>query len=297
MIRHAALTLGLTLIAVRCTAQVQTAPDSVLGDTLLIDRPLTGVSDSFRITLVQGGQYRVSLSPGAATLEAISADKRLSTAFPARVREGAGANPTIIELYPPRTADYVVRVRSAAGLVGGRIQVWSDRKLAESKQEQRDRAWGIGLGLAAGWHSGYYTGADDANGGQSGSALETCILVGSSGPVSGCLGFTRQELGSDVNAISWFFIEPRVRLVSIHSLGRPLDVILSARLGQGSSERLGVDPSLIAPGLLLSYHLDDRPGARGWKATFQVLYAFLGNVDTPYNSDFAQLTLGLSWIP
>lgn len=297
MTRHAALVLGLTLLAVPCTAQVAAAPDSVLGDTLLIDRPLTGVADSFRTRLVQGGQYRLALSPGTATLTATSADKRLSSAFPARVREGSGAIPTIIELYPPRTADYVVRIQSAGGLASGRIQLWSDNKLAQSKQEQRDRAWGIGLGFVAGWHSGYYTGADDANGGQSGSALEACILVGSSGPVSGCLGFARQELGSDANAISWFFIEPRVRVVSIHSLGRPLDVALSARFGQGNSERLGVDPSLFAPGLLFSYHLDDRPGARGWKVNFQALYAFLGNVETENNSSFAQLTLGLSWIP
>lgn len=297
MTRHAALALACSLLAVPCIAQVQSAPDSALGDTLLVDRPLSGVVDSFRITLIQGGQYRVTLSPGAAALTATSADKRVSSAFPARVREGRGATPTIIELYPPRSADYVVRIEAVGGLDGGRIQVWSDRKLAQSKQEQRDRSWGIGLGFAAGWHSGYYTGADDANGGQSGSALEGCLLVGSSGPVSGCLGFTRQELGSDANAISWFFIEARVREFSIRSFGRPLDVALSARFGQGNSERLSIDPSLFAPGLLFSYHLDDRPGARGWRLNFQALYAFLGNVDTENNTSFAQLTLGLSWIP
>ncbi len=297
MSRPLALPLFLSLLAAPVTAQVTTPQDTTLGDTLLVDRALSGVADSFRIRLAEGGQYRVVLTPGTATLTAISADKRASSAFPARVREGTGASPTLIELYPPRSAEYIVRIAAEAGLTGGHLQLWSDRKLAQEKQAQQDRAWGIGLGFAAGWHSGYYTGADDENSGQSGTALEGCLLVGSSGPVAGCLGFTTQELGSEVNAITWFFLEPRFRVVSIGSLGRPLDVLVSARIGLGNSERLGVDPTMFAPGAILSYHLDSRPGARGWRLNFQFLYALLGNVDTPNNSDFAQLTLGLAWIP
>ncbi len=297
MIRPPALVLALSLLAAPAIAQVTTPQDTTLGDTLLVDRTLSGVADSFRVKLAEGGQYRILLTPGAATLTAISADKRASSAFPARVREGAGANPTLIELYPPRTAEYTVRISASAGLAGGRLQLWSDRKLAEEKQATQDRAWGVGLGFAGGWHSGFYTGADDANSGQSGAVIEGCLLVGSSGPVSGCLGFSSMELGSEENKLTWFFVEPRFRVVSIGSLGRPLDLIVSARIGQGNSERVGVDPTMLAPGLIVSYHLDSRPGARGWRLNFQFFYALLGNVDTPNNSDFAQLTLGLAWIP
>lgn len=297
MVRPAVFVPVLLLAAAPAAAQVPASPDSALGDTLLISRPLSGTADSLRIRLVKGEQYRVSLSPGAATLAAVSIDKRASSAFPARVREGTGLNPTIIELYPPRSAEYVVRISAPAGLTGGRLQLWADRKLAGEKQANRDRAWGIGLGFVGGWHSGFYTGAADENSGKSGGALEGCLLIGSSGPVSGCLGFTSMGIGSDENKLTWFFLEPRFQVVSIGSSTRPLDVLVSARLGQGHSERLGVDPSMLAPGVLLSYHLDSRPGARGWRLNLQLLYALVGNVATPKNSDFAQLTLGLAWIP
>lgn len=291
------LVVALTFLALPAAAQVVTSSDSTLGDTLIIDRALTGVVDSFQLKLVEGGQYRVMLLPGTATLTAVSVDKRASSAFPARVREGTGANPTLIELYPPRTAEYLVRVTAPAGLVGGRIQLWADRKLAQEKQAQQDRAWGIGLGFVGGWHSGYYTGADDSNAGQSGGTLEGCLLVGSSGPISACLGFARQSIGSDNNKLTWFFLEPRFRVTSIHSLGRPLDILLTARIGQGNSERLSIDPTMFAPGAILSYHLDSRPGARGWRLNFQALYALLGNVETTENSNFSQFTLGVAWIP
>jgi hypothetical protein len=297
MSRPSAVVLALSLLATPLLAQVATRPDTTLGDTLLVDRTLSGVADSFRVQLAEGGQYRIVLTPGTATLTAISADKRASSAFPARVREGSGVTPTLIELYPPRTAEYIVRISASTGLAGGRVQLWSDRKLAEEKRASRDRAWGLGVGLAGGWHSGFYTGADDENSGQSGSVLEGCLLVGSSGPVSGCLGFTTMALGSNENKLTWFFLEPRFRVTSLGSPDRPLDVIISARIGQGNSERLSVDPSMLAPGVIVSYHLDSRPGARGWRLNFQALYALLGNVDTPNNSNFAQLTLGLAWIP
>lgn len=298
MIFRIAVVLACLAPAAASLARAQVASDSALGDTLIVDRPLAGTSDTLRLHLVSGGQYRVAVRPAGATLAATSADSRASVAFPARVREGVGTSPTIIELYPPRTAQYLIVISAADGMAGGRIQVWADQKLAKEKQESRDRAWGIGFGLGGGWHSGYYTGADDENGGESGSSVEGCLLVGSSGPVSGCFGFIRQELGSDQNAVTWYFVEPRFRAATFQALGRPVDVVATARIGLGNSERLSIDPSMFAPGVLLAYHLDDRPGARGWKLNLQAIYAFVGNVNTTAGtSDFFQATLGLSWIP
>jgi hypothetical protein len=297
MTATSALALGLALLSTPCTAQTPVPRDTTLGDTLMVKRALGGDADSFRVDLAKGGQYRLLLVPGSASLTAVSADKRASAAFAARVREGAGWSPSIIELYPPRNATYTVTVSAAGGLAGGSLELWSDRQLAEAKREARDREWGVGGSVAGGWHSGYYTGADDANGGQAGSVIEACLLVGNSGRASGCLGFTSQQMGSPDNGVTWFFLEPRLSVASFRVAGRPMDVLLSARIGQGNSARLAVDPSMIAPGGILSYHLDDRPGARGWRVNLEVLYALLGNTSTTLNTNFAQVTLGLAWIP
>ena len=56
MPRQPSLVLALSLFAVPATAQIA-ASQSTLGDTLLVDHALTGVTDSFRIRLVEGGQY------------------------------------------------------------------------------------------------------------------------------------------------------------------------------------------------------------------------------------------------
>jgi hypothetical protein len=286
--------LRLVLAASPGAAQVPASPDTTLGDTLLVNQALQGPADSFRVRLTKGGQYRVALWPANARLEGTLQGGR-ATAFAPRIREGVGTHPTVIELYPPQTGEYLLVTTLPAGLSSGTMQLWSDRKLAKSRQEARDRTWGIGLGFMGEVYSAYRTVEGYTE--EGGTGVEGCLLFGSSGPLSGCLGFDYQARSGEAGSLTWFFIEPRLRVLTAHAFGHPMDLLASLRLGQGSQSLLSVYPSIIAPGLLLAYHLDDRPGARGWRLVFQMYGALVGNTALAQKPTFASASLGLTWIP
>lgn len=286
--------LGAIAGAVPCSAQVPAAVDTTLGDTVLVDQPLHGPADSLRIHLVKGSQYRVALWPADARLSAYTQDGR-SAAFAPRTREGTATRPTVVELYPPGTADYLIIIASSAGAPGAKVEIWSDRKLATAHKEAQDRAWGIGLGLMGEVYSAY----SDIDGypPEGGTGLGGCLLIGSSGPVSGCLGFDNQPRSGEAGSLTWYFIEPRFRFLTSKAFGRPFDLLATFRIGQGHQARLGVDPSMLAPGVLVAYHLDDHPGARGLRLVLQVYGALLGNTDLAQKPSFISGSLGLNWIP
>jgi len=264
------------------------------GDTVLVNQPLRGPVDSIRIHLVKGGQYRVLLRPTGTRLLAFTADGR-DTAFAPRIREGSGTAPTLIELYPPKSSDYVILVSTRGIVADPRIQIWSDRTLSTAHKEARERDWGIGLGVMGEVYSAF----SDIDGypPEGGMGFGGCLLIGSSGPVSGCLGFDNQPRSGEAGSLTWYFIEPRYRSATAHAFGRPFDLLLTLRIGQGHQARLGVDPSMLAPGVLLAYHLDDRPGARGFRLVLQVYGAFLGNTDLPEKPTYLSGSIGLNWIP
>jgi hypothetical protein len=203
----------------------------------------------------------------------------------------------VIELYPSRSAEYLLVITAPGARETGRVQLWANRQLARSLQAKRDRAWGIGVSVMADIHLGYLTGPldPDPTGGSSG--IEGCLVVGSSGRLSGCLGFNYQQRGNEADAVTWYFIEPRARVVSVRAFDRPLDVIVAVRVAQGNLSRVSVDPSLIAPGFLIAYHLDDRPGVRGWRLIGQFYYAWVGNTAISPKETFTRGALGLSWVP
>ncbi len=285
-----ALFLGATPIA----AQGAPAPKTPPGDTLLATRSLRGPADTLEVRLEKGGQYRVMLWPASAQLQAVTPDGH-ATAFAARTREGTGGNPTLVELYPPQSADYLVIITSTPGTPNAHVELWADRKLAAAHQEERDRAWGIGLSVAGEIYSAFST--IDGYPEEGGTGIGGCLLVGSSGPFSACLGFDTQARSGEAGSLTWYFLEPRYRFLTTDALGRPFDLLVTLRIGQGHQELLGVDPSLLAPGIMLAYHLDDRPGARGWRVTVQVYGALIGNTDQAQKPTFVSGALGLSWIP
>ncbi len=288
------LLLVLLANASRIDAQAAPKPGTPPGDTLLVARPLHSPADTLRLRLEKGGQYRVNVWPADAQLRATTLDGHAS-AFVARTREGSGGSPTVIELYPPQSSEYLVVVTSAAGSPDAHLELWSDRKLAAAHQEERDRSWGIGLSIAGEAYSAYSVIDGDPE--EGGTGIGGCLLVGSSGPFSACLGFDVQARSGEAGSLTWYFLEPRYRFLTAHALGRPFDLLGTLRIGQGHQELLSVDPSLVAPGLLLAYHLDDRPGARGWRLTVQVYGALLGNTDQAQKPAFLSWALGLSWIP
>jgi hypothetical protein len=286
--------LGTIVGAAPMAAQVPAAADTTLGDTVLVIRPLRGPVDSLRIHLAKGSQYRVALWPADAHLSAYTEDGR-TEAFAPRTLEGSATRPTVIELYPPGTADYLVIIASSGGTPDAKVEIWSDRKLAAAHKQAREREWGIGLGVMGEVYSAYST--IDGYPLEGGTGVGGCLLIGSSGPLSGCLGFDNQPRSGEAGSLTWYFIEPRFRFLTAHALGRPIDLLASFRIGQGHQDRLGVDPSMLAPGVLLAYHLDDHPGARGVRLVLQVYGALLGNTDLAQKPSFISGSLGLNWIP
>lgn len=291
--------LAATVFAAGCrasplAAQVAANAGVPPGDTLLVNWSLHGPVDTLRVRLEKGGQYRVVLWPANAQLQAVTSDGR-GAAFSVRAREGNSATSALIELYPPQTAEYLVIVASAAGVADARLELWADRKLAAAHQEERDRTWGIGFSVAGELYSGYSVieGYPD----EGGTGIGGCLLVGNSGPFSACLGFDSQPREGEAGTINWYFLEPRYRVLTANALGHPFDLLVTFRLGQGQQALLSVDPTLLAPGVMLAYHLDDRPGARGWRLTLQVYTALIGNTELAQKPTYVAGAVGLSWIP
>lgn len=266
-------------------------PDTTLGDTLLAYLEVQPHQrDSVIVSLRRHGQYRVLLSRSHLTASAIPL-KRASPALLVNVTPQGPVSYTILEVYPYTTAPHVLFTAASGDTV--RIWLWADRAEERRSAEARDREWGIGLLVGAGYHSGYRIRPADPTPAAASADFETGLLFGSSGRLSGLLGVTMQPRYSGAESVLWVFAEPRMRILR----HRPIGLDLALRIGQGAASNSANDPSLIGLGLALAYSLDDRPGARGWRAGLHLMYGWLGNVGESNDSKMLRAGVTLSWLP
>jgi hypothetical protein len=98
-------------------------------------------------------------------------------------------------------------------------------------------------------------------------------------------------------SLTWIFAEPRVLVWPTPGAHRHFEVELTGRIGQANSSTRTIDPSLLACGVLIAYHLNDRPGVRGVRVGLQYQRGRLGNIGNYTGTSFSSLTTSLTWLP
>ncbi|HEY7634835.1 MAG TPA: hypothetical protein VH763_04790, partial [Gemmatimonadales bacterium] len=220
-------------------AQTSVAPDTTrAAELLVVEQDWRGPEDSVVVRLRKGGVYRAEVLGTSAPLTAVAQDPPRYPAFVYQ-RDGAGADGSLVfELHPARSALHVLKL---AGMTPGSevvLRVYSNELEAQRFAQEKDRKWGIGLALAAGFHSSYrlepVSGIDPAGG----SAMEGCLVLDSGRGVSGCLGGGYESLPGMDYGIEWAFAEARVQLLSGRLIGDRLSQAgILFRAAQGGATR------------------------------------------------------------
>jgi hypothetical protein len=255
-----------------------------------------GTADSVVVFLKRDGVYRAEILGSAASITAIPASPPRYPAFVFRV--GTTEAPEVFELHPARTGKHVLRLTGLAGGSEALLRIYSNDAEARVLVQQKDREWSMGLGLTAGRHSGYRVQptSPDSPGG---SDVEACLILDSGRGVSGCFGGGYQSLSEIGYGVDWAFAEARAQIFARSFLGHELTQLgLTLRIAQGGiTGSRGIDPSLLAAGIILTQHLAADARARGWSLQASFQHGWLGHVPELDHRQFSRLAGGLAWVP
>ena len=290
-ITAAVLLFALSFDASPIAAQASTTP----GDTLLVTLALRGPVDTLQVRLEKGGQYRVLLWPASAQLQAATPDGH-ATAFAARTREGDRR-----QSHPRRTLPAAVGRLPRHRHLDARIPERARRALGRPQAGRHPP----GRARPRLGHRAQRRGRDLL-----GVQYDRWLSR------RGRHGHRRVPAGREQRSLQRL---PRLRHPGALGRGRIPDLVLprtpvpiphgprpwpslrparhaADRPGTPGTARRGPEPAWPRASML-AYHLDDRPGARGWRMTVQVYGALIGNTDQAQKPTFVSGALGLSWIP
>jgi hypothetical protein len=264
---------------------------------VLLDRRFMADADSAVIMLRKRAAYRVELL-GSDSLVITPVDPHRWP--PLIVPAGFGPDGVrVFEIHPSTTGEHSVRVLGMRADSGAVLVIYGDRVETRRLAAGRERNWTIGLGIAGGFHSGYRLdptgGADPGGGGD----LEGYLLMEGGFPVSVYLGVARQSFPDAAFVETWYFVEPRLRLLSRTLLGASrTDFGVMLRLAQGGE--IGdreISPSQLGAGIYINHHLAPDGRRRGWSIFGAYQHARLGNVPETERRDTDRVLAGLTWIP
>ena len=284
----AAGALALTLGAGAARAQTPT-PAPVRQ--IVAEHFLAGARDSFTVELDDGRVYRLELAGGSGTPTVNLMDRRRTRAFLNPREDGSW------ELHPAASDVHLVRATSIAPGDTVRVRILVDVAEIEARRERRTerlgRSLAIGFSAGGGARSGFRleaTPGAEAVGGA--MELEAGLWAGvPTARFSALLGTAWSGADGGSPALTWFFVEPRVRLLD------------RARTEFGTSLRIGVasirsgekNPSLVAPGAFLAYRLTDTPTRRGPRVHVGYAFGIVDNVGGKWATSH-RTTAGLVWI-
>jgi hypothetical protein len=264
---------------------------------VVLEHSFADQSDSAVVVLRRRVAYRAELS-GSDSLVITSLDAHrwppliVPTGF---ASEGARS----YEVHPTTSGAYSVRVVGIRDASGAVLRIYGDRVETKRLAVGRERSWNIGLGLAAGLHSGYRLdptgGADPSGGGD----IEGYLLMEGGFPVSVYLGIARQSFPDAEFVETWYFVEPRLRLLSQTLLGTTrTDLGVMLRIAQGGEVgNREISPSQLGVGVFVNQHLAVEGRRRGWSVFGAYQHARLGNVPETEKRDTDRVFVGLTWIP
>jgi hypothetical protein len=263
---------------------------------VVLQHKFLGESDSAVVALRRRTVYRAELS-GSDSLVIAPLGHRWA---PLIVSTGFGPDGVrSFEVHPGTTGRYLMRVVGIRGDSGATLRIYGDRVETERLVLGRERNWNIGLGIGGGFHSGYRLdptgGANPSGGGD----LEGYLLIEGGFPVSVYLGVARQSFPDAEFVETWYFVEPRLRLLSRTLLGSSrTDLGVALRIAQGGEVGTReISPSQLGLGFYVNQHLAADGRRRGWSVFGAYQHARLGNVPETERRDTDRIFLGLTWIP
>ena len=304
--RRRALELVLLLATLPLTLAAQEAPrpwnrpaaDS--ATVVLAEHHFTaGTTDSVVLQLKKSGYYWAELEGNTGTLiiRPINGAKWEALVVPLSAQGNPGVE--VFEVHPGSTGPHAVLVKVRSPGSSATLRLYGNEVEARAIAAREDRSWGIGLGLAGGFHSGYRLEPTGATNPAGGSDYEGCIIIESPVGLGGCLGVGRHNLPDADMTVTWFFIEPRLRLLSPRLLGSSrTDFGIALRIAQaGGSAPRPIDPSQIAAGAYITHHLASDGRTRGLSFHLAYQRARLGNVPVTEDRNFDRIVGGITWVP
>lgn len=269
--------------------------DTALGSQLVAQRSFRPpFHDTLVVTLATHGIYRIAVWPGRTAVHIQGVANGAVSEFAPRVHEGSGASATAIEVAAVDDGRHAIVVDPPAGTEEVRLWVWEDSAAELRARQRRDRRIHVGVTIAAGTSSGYNIG--EMLPATRFSYLDAGLLLGSNSRFSALFGIGNDPRTVGVETVGWAFAEARFRLFTLVAAGRDVDVQFAVRYAQGNSTNIIADPSLVASGLLLSWHLDHRHRTHGFILGVEGTVGRMGNVDAA-NQRITRLAGSLSWVP
>jgi hypothetical protein len=261
-----------------------TARDS--SDVLVLQHDFTGPGEFARVFLQKGQAYRAELSiiDASLSVDALKGGPPVLVAREEVVNASGGA---VYTLYPRADAEYQIKLVEGGPLVTLRLY----RDLKQSRRRQKVLAspgWEIGGEIGIGGHSGFLVNSapeDVEDSDKGGLHLEGCFSA-RSGPgilnyVSGCAAGVAWDSRPHGAGVTWFFLEPRIRLLGSRPAGvSNTEVGILARLAYGMVAKANRNPSLFAPGIYLSRNVRVNQGGKGFSFTLSYRHMMMGNLGT-----------------
>ncbi len=286
------------------TAGAAQVPTSIPSDSfpiLILEHRFQGPGpDSVLITLDKSRVYRVELL-GVAGSPDIRPPGHGTPAFSALLDRDSRPGWKRYEMYPFAGGLHIARVRGLGPADTTVLRMYSDPSGSVAAQARvtrhRGRSWNIGIAASVGMHSqfllqdaGTFAVADTAPSGL--GAELTFVLASSFNPVAVALGASVEPISGARTRGTWFFVEPRVRVIR---LGSTEGAVL-LHLAQGSFSRSLINPVVLAGGLAITQRLSRGPLARGPAFQLRYFYGPIRNV-AAQGQHAHHVWLGVEWTP
>jgi hypothetical protein len=270
----------------------------VPSDTVVLQGVMRApFQDTLDVFLSKRVVYVMTISPGSAVVVLKPLSRYGRAAFTVPLPERNDPGHAALEVHTYESGIHHLTITAPASVDSVQFSIWTDQVTTARIIAAEERQWGIGPTLGVGYHTGYRITAGDPSPLPASAAFEGGLMVGTSGRFGGVLGVGWDPRARGSNHVTWVFAEPRVRFYEWPRIRRVLDVELTARIAQGNSRPRILDPSQLAAGLLVAYHLDRRPGSRGLRVGLQVQHGRLGNIGGFTGTQFTSVSFSTSWLP
>jgi len=251
-----------------------------------------GRADTSTVRLDLGRAYRAELLGSG---ELVVSHERLRARPALLVLDSSQSRPghSVFELYARERGNHQVSVAHQQMGTSSRVLIGIDSQGTEAMTSRTSgsirRSWRVGIRAAAGAQSAVPLNLRDSAGG--GRVLDGALRIASAAfPLSITLGGAFQDAERDDPSVTWFYLEPQVRLLRTGGL----EVGATGMLSQGNVSQLTIDPTYLGAGGFLTYSPTRDPARRGLAAQVRYTYGSVKNTnadDSPMHVAIA----GLVW--
>jgi hypothetical protein len=260
-------------------------------DSLIVEHRYDGTHpDTVRVFLETNRVYRVELLGRSTTLTVRPVIKHRSDAFLSHLPQ-QGQPGSTFEMYPIDRGAHTVTVDGLAPGDTAVVRLLTDvagtMAEADRRRARLGSRWAIDLIGGAGRHDAFAVAPSTLIGG--GLEAEGGLHFSSFRfPVSLYGGASYSHPAGTGPSVTWFFLEPRVRLRRFAAT----ELGLLARVSQGNVEGTATNPTYYGAGLWAIQRLSGRTGGSGFGLAASAMTGRLGGVKVQREA-LTRLTLGL----